>query len=160
MVSWVPLDAAATVMLDICQRTTMSLPLVAHIVHPRPILWSEIMTNFAQVLNETTGKKLPPLSFYEWNEKVLQKIALCDRKLVHRSFPTNKLQTSLNTMAKTDQELRGGYVPMGGFEAFGLPRLATTVCEQYSSTLRDLPTLDCGDVIRWVHYWQRIGSLL
>jgi hypothetical protein len=148
-------------MLDMCKYTIARLPPVAHVAHPRPVSWSEILTKLTRAIKDDIGKELSFVLFHEWNEKVLRAAASCDPELVHRRFPTIKLQTLFNGMAKVDQELREQHrSDVGRFEAFGPPHLVTTVCEQLSSTFRDLPALGYDDVVYWVRYWKRVRLIV
>ncbi|CAE6515468.1 unnamed protein product [Rhizoctonia solani] len=91
-VSWVPLDMAAQALLDVCHYTTTELPSVAHIAHPQPSPWLELMTTVAQVVKVELGKELEFSPFDEWNRKVAETAVLYNNTTVHKQLPTVKLQ--------------------------------------------------------------------
>ncbi|KDN49451.1 hypothetical protein RSAG8_02153, partial [Rhizoctonia solani AG-8 WAC10335] len=155
-VSWVPLDVAAQALLDVCYHTALELPSVAHIAHPKPSSWPELMRTVVRVANVELGKELTFVSFDEWNRKVAEAAVLYDNRVVHKRLPTVKLQASIDGMATADREIRGSNNPgAGACEVFGAPSLNMVQCAQLSHVLRDLSALDFKDVSRWIHYWKR-----
>ncbi|KAF8610848.1 acetyl-CoA synthetase-like protein [Ceratobasidium sp. AG-I] len=155
-ISWLPLDAAATTLLDIC--SVGELPAVAHVVHPRPVQWSTMMASFAQVINNRTKKNLLLLPLEEWNEKVAQASATADVASKYQHFPSVKIQSTVDGMSQADQLARGLYeANPSETEAVGAPRLQTSISECLSSTLGSLPALDSCDVDSWLGYWERAG---
>lgn len=158
MVSWLPLDAAASTLLDICICSAAELPPVVHVVHPRPVQWSDIMTAFAQVIKAQTEQDLPLLPLEEWNKRVAQASAATDVTSRYQHFPSTKIQETVDGMSQADQVARGLYeTKVDETEAVGAPRLQTLISERLSSTLSSLPTLGHGDVAGWLAYWGRAG---
>ncbi|KAG8763161.1 hypothetical protein FRC11_005892 [Ceratobasidium sp. 423] len=104
-VSWVPLDVAAHALLDVCHHTT-ELPSVAHIAHPQPSSWLELMTTVVRVAKVELGKELELTRFDEWNRKVAETVVLYNNTIVHKRLPTVKLQASVDGMAKVDKSIR------------------------------------------------------
>ncbi|CAE6460182.1 unnamed protein product [Rhizoctonia solani] len=105
-VSWVPLDVAAQALLDVCNHTAIDLPSVAHIAHPQPSPWSELMKSVVEAAKVELGKDLKFISFYEWNRKVTETVTLHQNIDVHKWLPTVKLQASVDGMAEVDRAVR------------------------------------------------------
>lgn len=71
--------------------------------------------------------------------------------------PAIKLQAFFASQAASDKVAREG--GLKDREAAGLASLSTTKAQAASSTLRDLPPVDCEDVGRWVAYWRSKGFM-
>ncbi|CAE6355575.1 unnamed protein product [Rhizoctonia solani] len=123
-VSWVPLDVAARALLDVCYHTASELPSVAHIAHPQPSSWPDLMKTVVQVAKAELGIELTSIPFDEWNRKVIETAVLYNNRIVHKRLPTVKLQASIDGMAKVDREIRGNNDPVAStYEVFGAPSL-------------------------------------
>ncbi|CAE6425821.1 unnamed protein product [Rhizoctonia solani] len=130
-VSWVPLDAAAQALLDVCYHTSSELSSVAHIAHPQPSSWTGLMKIVAQVVRDELEKELTFVSFDEWNTKVAETAVLYDDCVVHKRFPTFKLQASIDGMAKVDKDIRGSSDPgADAYEVFEMDDAWTKTSEQ------------------------------
>ncbi|KAG8748024.1 hypothetical protein FRC10_009776 [Ceratobasidium sp. 414] len=157
-VSWIPLDAAAKTLLDVCQVPPKDFPSVVHVVHPRPVQWSSIMRAFVQTTKALVGQDLSLLPFGEWNQVVAQAASSCNPTSAHQRFPSTAIQATFDAVSQADaltRELRG--VSSVEVEALGAPRLQTSVCASLSPTLGSIPALGNDNVARWMSYWENVG---
>ncbi|KAI0327462.1 NAD(P)-binding protein, partial [Cubamyces sp. BRFM 1775] len=117
---------------------------VLHLVHPRPIPWSDIIAPIASQLN------VPLVPFAEWLAK-LQKSAEADTglsvELMEKNPALRLLAFFTNVVLSPERE------PMGGVY------LSTQRSTAASSTLARLTALNEGCVKRWLDEWKKSGFL-
>ncbi|QRW09275.1 AMP binding enzyme [Ceratobasidium sp. AG-Ba] len=157
--SWVPLDDAATTVIDTCLYRDTLLPPVIHCAHPRPIPWSQVVTMFSHALQERRGKQLELVPLAEWNTKVVAAasgVNSADESF--RRYPSTKIQTTVDAMVHSDEQVRTG-TPVANeqFEVAGMARLSTKKAEVLSETLRNARQLGKEHVAAWVAYWEKHG---
>lgn len=156
MTSWIPLDAAAKTLLEVC--SAKHLPPVVHIVHPRPIRWSALMEGFGKVFGLLSGKELSLVPFSNWNRMVVQAASSLDHVSARRRFPSTMMQTIFDTIARSDTLARNrSGIDFEEIQALGVPRLETCICTSQSPTMESIQPLGEEDVASWMRYWSSAG---
>ena len=130
-VSWLSTDVAAQVVFEVAMAE--SLPAIAHIVHLRPLEWSEVIGPIA----ESIGVQVVP--YDKW-------IAEVGKELDIAKNPAIKLLAYYK--AKTPTEGPAGKVV-----------IETEKTAALSPTLVTLPKLGREDFNRWISYWREQGLL-
>lgn len=159
-ITWIPLDVAATTLIDVCLYRDTLLPPVIHCAHPSPIPWTKAMSIFAEVLKyQTGGKTLPIVLFSEWNAKVTAAAAASPSPdEAFRRFPSTKIQGTVDGMNRADEEVRKLGREVGvEVEAGGMARMSTTKTEGLSATFRNTEALGETHIGKWVGYWEKCG---
>src|SRR5947208_748374 len=107
-ITWIPLDVAATTIIDACLYRDGLLSPVIHCAHPSPISWTKAMSIFADVLKSRSGgKTLPLVPFSEWNAKVAAAAASASSPdEAFKRFPSTKIQGTIDGMNHADEEVR------------------------------------------------------
>ncbi|QRV80473.1 acetyl-CoA synthetase-like protein [Ceratobasidium sp. AG-Ba] len=161
-ISWIPLDDAATTVIDACLSREALLPPVIHCAHPRPIPWSRVMRMFSHIFEEGGNKRLELMPLAEWNQKVVEAasaISLADEAF--KRYPSTKIQTTIDGMTHSDQQVRGTGSPLDDeFEAGGMARMSTTKAVGLSKALEKVGPLSQEHVRAWVAYWEERGLFL
>ncbi|QRV95000.1 AMP binding enzyme [Ceratobasidium sp. AG-Ba] len=161
-VSWTPLDDAANTVIDACLSREALLSPVIHCAHPRPVPWSRMMRMFSHIFEERGNKRLGLMPLAEWNQKVVEAasaISLADEAF--KRYPSTKIQTTVDGMTHSDEQVRGAGAPMDGeFEAGGMARMSTTKAVGLSKALEKVEPLSEEHVRAWVVYWKERGLFL
>ncbi|KAG8720020.1 hypothetical protein FRC08_001379 [Ceratobasidium sp. 394] len=157
-VAWIPLDAAAKTLLDVCQVPLKDFPPIVHVVHPRPVQWSNIMRAFAQAAKAHFGQELSFQPLGKWNQMVAQAASSCDPISARQRFPSTAIQATFDIISQADALTRElyGVLPVE-VEALGVPCLQTSVCASLSPTLNSVLILGDDYVARWMSYWENVG---
>ncbi|PBK69900.1 hypothetical protein ARMSODRAFT_974971 [Armillaria solidipes] len=129
-VSWLPVHIAAQLLVDHIDNSTP----IMHLVHPKPVSWSTLARFASQELN------VKLVSFSHWLE------ALENSALDATVLPAMRILPHYKRCAKT--------TGLRNREAFGLPRLSTTLTQEAS-----IPPLDENEVRNWVQYWREAKML-
>ncbi|KAK0499792.1 hypothetical protein EDD18DRAFT_1460649 [Armillaria luteobubalina] len=131
-VSWLPVHIAAQLLVNHINNSNS----IMHLVHPKPVLWSPLARFASQELN------VKLVSFTHWLE------ALENSALDATVLPAMRLLPHYKHTAKIiGRSLRNR-------EAFGLPRLSTTLTQDTS-----IPSLDENEVRNWMQYWCDVKML-
>ncbi|KAG8734879.1 hypothetical protein FRC10_011339 [Ceratobasidium sp. 414] len=159
-VSWLPLTVAARSILDIATFCGGFMPPVVQLSHPYPVKWACVFAMFAEALKTWSGGNqiLPIVPFNEWNEHV-KRAALTfegSQRDRYRHFPSMRVQSMMEAIARADEELRSRGVEVG-IEAGGPPCLDTTEAVRVSETLRNISQISQEHVEKWVGYWVKMG---
>ncbi|KAF9012818.1 acetyl-CoA synthetase-like protein [Hymenopellis radicata] len=128
-VSWIAVSDAATIIAD-----NLDVPAATyHVVHPRPIPWS----NLSKAVSEELGVML--VSYAEWLDLMLRsrEETVAGRKLL--PFFEGSAQA----------------LHYDNRDAFGMPHIALSSALK----VRDISLLNEADVRRWIAYWRRVGNL-
>ncbi|KAI0058351.1 acetyl-CoA synthetase-like protein [Artomyces pyxidatus] len=130
LISWVPVDVAASALLDMlgCQEP------VLHLVHPNPVGWSVLSDAASAIL------KAPSIPYDDWVAKLQH---------AHQASTSSHALTA-NPALKLFDFFSNWNVSC---------RLDTTRATDVSHTLKTAERLDRQDVERWMTYWQGIGFL-
>ncbi|CAE6440846.1 unnamed protein product [Rhizoctonia solani] len=158
VVSWLPLDVAATSIIDTCVARDIDLPLVVHVSHPRPVPWMDILEALSKAIASRTGSNLPIIHFDEWNKALTRTSASLGelKRKRYAMFPITRIKNLLNRAVQVDNELRSAKSTTGA-EFSGLVSLDTTVAESLSEALRSTPQLGAEHVDKWIRYWESTG---
>ncbi|KAF8320371.1 acetyl-CoA synthetase-like protein [Clavulina sp. PMI_390] len=153
-VSWIPVDAAATAVLD--AATAARPEKVFHIYHPRPMPWKAILEAAANALAMSEdGKTLPLVPFSEWQARL--EVSRPDN---FDKIPGVKLLPFYRGMATGDAANRQLAAEVcGQREAFGVVRMATDKMRRVSPTLDRLNAISVKDVQHWIEHWRSVGFL-
>lgn len=130
-ISWVPVDVAASALLEMAGSPEPIL----HLVHPRPVNWSV----FSDASSAALGIHSVP--YEEWIGKVRKSSALAP--LSATALVDNPVLHLLDIMS----EMKGDNVP-------SVDRALTV-----SRTLREVKKLEEQDVILWISYWRSRGFI-
>ncbi|KAL0572747.1 hypothetical protein V5O48_009211, partial [Marasmius crinis-equi] len=146
VVSWIPLDVAGKVVVDLLDapRDSSQTPTIFHLVHPNPVPWTSLARSFSQKLG------LSLVSYTEW-------LRLLEESSTGPAFESLNAVTLLdfykNAGKKADQK---------DCEAFGMPILDVARAVKASGVLGDerLTQLGEKDVSQWLEYWESVGLVL
>ncbi|KAG2036041.1 L-aminoadipate-semialdehyde dehydrogenase [Suillus americanus] len=138
-VSWLPVDYAAKVILDLVNIPLQQLPLgecpVWNVIHPKLVPWTSILSSL-----QDSGLKFKALPRHEWMK------ALRASPVDEVNNPSRKLLTFFEN--KYGQEEPTTRYP-----------LLTVETEKASKNLRSAPIADVGLVGKWVAAWRETGFL-
>ncbi|KAJ7665037.1 acetyl-CoA synthetase-like protein [Mycena polygramma] len=129
-ISWIPLDVAASVLLDISANGATDG--VFHLVHPSPAHWS----TFSNTAAKTLG--VPSIPYRPWVD-MLQRAGATDPRVVHSNPALRLVDFFVNYR--------------------GAPLLSTERTLSISPTLRITKQLTGEDVERWILNWRKTGFL-
>ncbi|KAJ8094467.1 hypothetical protein PM082_010901 [Marasmius tenuissimus] len=147
VVSWIPLDVAGKVFVDLLDAPSggsRETPAIFHLVHPNPVPWTSLARSFGQKLG------ISLVSYTEW-------LRLLEKSSTSPPFESLNAITLLdfykNVSKKADRK---------DCEAFGMPILDVTRAVEASGVLGDerLAQLGEKDVSRWLEYWRSVGAVL
>ncbi|KAK0483762.1 hypothetical protein IW261DRAFT_1332931 [Armillaria novae-zelandiae] len=127
VISWVPVHMAAQTIVDFVDRREYFI----HLVHPQPVLWSDI----ASVISVELNVKLVP--YTQWLEELEKS------NLDVAALPATHLLPHYRHFGKTAN--------FKNREAFGVPSIA----------VGDMvfPQIGREDAERWLTYWRSVGLL-
>lgn len=132
--SWVPVDVAATTLLDMVGSTEP----VLHLVHPHPVPWAVISSTSSTLLN------IPIVPYDQWLSML--KDAARDTQSDSDAVKHNPALLLLEFFEK-DLPAETGLV------------IDTGKAVVVSETLRDARKMGGGDVEMWIGYWAEKGFL-
>ncbi|KAJ2919461.1 hypothetical protein MD484_g949, partial [Candolleomyces efflorescens] len=142
LISWFPVHTAASALTDI---RACSEPFV-HFVHPAPIPWNDMVELLSEAL------LVPQVPYHDWLTKLEACQSMSQSEI--EANPALKLLEFYQSVSKLP--------PVSDYgEAFGFPRLSTTLAAQRARSLHPpiLQPLDRKDVAAWLVYWKSIGFL-
>ncbi|THH31711.1 hypothetical protein EUX98_g2485 [Antrodiella citrinella] len=136
-VSWVPASAVAKVILEMRDSPYPFL----HLAHPRPVLWSTIITPIAESLN------LPLKPYDEWLASL------------HRSGDHLDAQQEVDVMGDNPALRILGFFNQASVgqergEVMDMREMDMSRAKEVAPTLGDLPQLSEADVESWLAYWR------
>jgi len=144
-VSWLPINVAARVIIEILDSDVQ----VLNLCHPRPVPWNDLMEPIAALL------QIPLVPFQEWLSSLESQISA--RQLTKEqaeSVPALRLFNFFSTGKSPDKDLT---------ESSGLqPRVSLAEATRVSQTLRNpetIPPLCAEEARNWVRYWRNIGFI-
>ncbi|KZV91528.1 hypothetical protein EXIGLDRAFT_769873, partial [Exidia glandulosa HHB12029] len=134
-VSWIPLASAATAITDIVLAPELEKAQVLHLIHPRPVQWSTLMTHL--------GPNVKTEDFTSWVRR------LEDGNLNEMVKPALRLLDFFRDMRDRAQ---GGKEKEkeGAYDGFMVPRLDMSRMLAVSPSLRNLAPLGEEDVRSWL----------
>ncbi|KAF8520979.1 acetyl-CoA synthetase-like protein [Gautieria morchelliformis] len=139
-VAWIPLDVAAASLVEMRNVDHGHL----HLVHPKPVEWSDIFMTAANIL------QLPLIPYTEWLSRL---------EALHRSgtdhIDSNPALRLLDFFRTGSELLPDG---SGRYQRF-TPSLQSSYACQVSATLANVDCLDKQCIEQWVGYWRGVGFL-
>lgn len=136
---------------------------IVHLLHPHPVLWSDIFIPISSALG------LPLVSYAEW----LKQLESCrkngsepDEVELMKKVPALKLLEFFRGLSVQNEVAMNGHASdrvlnqkkASGTEGFGIPALSMQNALNASPTLADpnLGKLDVRDAMRWLSYWHML----
>ncbi|TFK33796.1 acetyl-CoA synthetase-like protein [Crucibulum laeve] len=156
-ISWVPMNAAAQVILDVAFSGYVP-PIALNLVHPTPIPWKDMIRSVRNAvinLNDLGTESLPLVPFDVWWEQLGEVSTESRDENLHIRMPAIKILPFFRKMVETEREMsvHGRHKSESGY----LPDLSTKKLETISKKLRNLAPLVPVDAERWVTYWNEIN---
>ncbi|TFK33802.1 acetyl-CoA synthetase-like protein [Crucibulum laeve] len=156
VISWLPMDAAAQVILDVGYSMD-SPPVALNLVHPKPVSWKWIITEIKRAMASSislTAGAIPFIPFREWFANLENHARNASQEDL-KHIPAIKLLDFFRNMAKAEDDiLKEGRIDS---ESGGLAILRTNKMQSISSTLEELLPICAEDAQRWVAYWKSVG---
>ncbi|TFY63083.1 hypothetical protein EVJ58_g3467 [Rhodofomes roseus] len=149
VVSWVPMDAVARVVVDVVLGR--EAPELINVVHPRPVEWSAVFGAMQAELS------LEYLRVASGEDRTFTSVMSAPYVLIPSCQPGIKLLDYYRTVIHAEAQAKRDGVD--GCEAGGLPFFETSKACSVSKTLAELPPLGAQDARAWVIYWKSIGFL-
>lgn len=147
MISWVPLDLASRVIVDLRDSTSS----IVHLVHPKPISWSD----FARTVSSELHVPLVPYS--EWLRLLGERTLSPDNDSgAEEALPAAKILSFFRQAASGMEDSRDGK------EAMGLATLDISRAMSESVTMRndgEMRKIGVEEVKLWLENWIRQGYL-
>lgn len=148
MVSWLPVNLAASAIIDMQDTFNETL----HVIHPRPVPWSKVMEPIASMLG------VPLVPYAEWfarlqhsGRDINSPLALDEH--LHGSISALKLVDFYRLGLKTPSQ-------RANTESMGLlPKVAFEKGVLTSASLKNAPEISVDEVEKWIEYWRTIGFL-
>jgi len=141
LVSFVPLHAAATALLELRHASGI----FAHLVHPRPVPWRRIIEYVAAIID------IPVIPYDEWLRRL--EASPKTSEALHNNPALHLLDFYYASRAPKDRS------DLSRREAMGLSLFETRQTVVDAPTLKDLAQLDMEEVSRWIDYWKSKGAL-
>ncbi|KIJ53832.1 hypothetical protein M422DRAFT_154911 [Sphaerobolus stellatus SS14] len=153
LVSWIPLDLTAHVMVDFCDSQPETPTTVAHLVHPNPVSLSLIMEVIADDFT------VPTIPYNQWLQHLE---ALKEGNSGAGESAAVKLQTEVPALRLL--EIFRGIGKMEGVpsrETLGFLCLDITKALSLSTTLANPEVRKLGgtEVRAWLQYWKGAGMI-
>jgi hypothetical protein len=148
-VSWIPLDIAAKILVEM---RNSSEPLV-HLANPHPIPWNTVFERIASTLNVD----LVPYSI--WLARLESKRLEFEREATTK-FGGSGGNARKNTVFQLlDIFYRVVHVHSDPEAEALLPRVSTEVAERVVPSLTCIRQLSIEDVDKWMLYWKDVGLI-
>lgn len=148
IVSWIPLDIASRVLIELRDSNS---PFV-HLVHPRPAPWSVLADTVSSAL------RIPLVLYSEWLGRLEESGSIqSEDHDIEESLPAAKILPFFRQAAR---EMEGS--EKGGEEAMGLATLDISKARKESATMRDgteVREIGRNEVLLWLEDWRRRGFL-
>lgn len=147
MCAWIPLDIAASAMLDFRNADVMTQ--TVHLMHPRPVPSHSIFSLMAKSL----GVNLVP--YDEWLSKIEEKAT------ESVGLPTT-LSDAIPALKLLEFFRAGSYCEKQGLDPIGIPLMDNLEAYRVSPALRNAFHTKLGeeDVKLWYEYWANVGFIV
>ncbi|KAF9000302.1 hypothetical protein BDQ17DRAFT_1427302 [Cyathus striatus] len=155
-ISWLPMDVVAQCILDLA-FSFETLPVAVNLVHPRPLLWTDMFSYIRQDLIDILHIKQNALAFvpfHDWVSRLEERSNNISEDNL-RKLPAIKVLDFFRKIAYGNKELHANGTK--SMESGGLTAFATDKARRFSPTLRGLHELDSRDSQRWIKYWCNLG---
>ncbi|KAJ3877582.1 putative aminoadipate reductase [Lentinula edodes] len=150
VVSWVPMDAVTSTVLDTAFLKDRA-PIAVNVVHPRPISWSVVMQNIRHALVREKSLSPEDLTLIPFQQWVLELEKHVDSS--SDDLPALKLLNFFQLQASADDRIKETQAG----ESLGLTPLNIENAERISQTMKNLEALEASIAEKWVKYWVRSG---
>jgi thioester reductase-like protein len=154
VISWIPPNAVAEVIVHFGLSEGGSPPAVVNLVHPHPIAWSQMIRDVRSVIitvKNLDTDALPLVPFRTWAEALENFAGVAG---IENEVPAAKIIDFFQRMAQEDERNKSGRKDV---EAVGMTCLATDYIQRLSSRIHNLTPISGRDAERWVRYWERSG---
>ncbi|TFY82997.1 hypothetical protein EWM64_g1012 [Hericium alpestre] len=145
-ISWIQGDLAAAAVVDMRDSPFN----IVHLVHPRPVSWSNVFRHFSSALD------LPLVPYTDW-------LARLDKSAEGVSPLTDTNDFKSNPALRLLDWFHSAWNDhgTGASEALGFPKLQTINAIKSSPMLADEHVARIGekDVFQWVDYWKAVGFI-
>ncbi|KAG6878148.1 hypothetical protein C0993_011566 [Termitomyces sp. T159_Od127] len=174
LASWLYAETISAAIVDLAlSKLSTPLPRALNLVHPRPVLQSDITRSIAKAVANILGHDLKLVPFRQWLsilEKLAEDATVGETWVdIVRTFSNSKwanektfFQPAIKLLeffrryanAEADDSATQS-------EAGGLPRLSTEKVQRISQFMRseNLQQIGDNDAMLWVSYWQSIGFI-
>ncbi|KAF5378436.1 hypothetical protein D9757_011141 [Collybiopsis confluens] len=174
VVSWVPVDKMAAILLEITMHSgnTLLLNGVLNVAHPKPVTWTSIVHKMQKILQSDflsmTGENaIEVIPFIDWIDalEVAVKSSDAGSGIIRATerYPAFALLERLRHFAKSSPPVEIKSTNELETECGGLPALSLNGALMASSSMRELLADDqvLGDhhVQSWIQYWQKVDFL-
>ncbi|THV08176.1 acetyl-CoA synthetase-like protein [Dendrothele bispora CBS 962.96] len=138
-ISWIPADLVARAFRDF-----LDTPIFVHLIHPRPVRWSDLARTIGSKLN------VDVVPFTTWIKK-LEQVGKKDKNAEEKISALRILPSYQGMAAKYS----GSHEQTELEEAFGMTLIGNENAKRLSKTLADpdAPQLGQEDLMRWLAYW-------
>jgi len=152
-ISWVPMDVAAQVLMEMLDTDA----LVLHLVHSHPVQWSSLFEPAARML----GLRL--VSYAEWLAKLEGSVSELSSKDAAENAEENPALTLIDFFRNSAPASEGNTKSNGSpsreeknnvSEAMGLRRLSLEKALGVSTTLKTCLPLSVEDMSKWLKCWK------
>ncbi|EIW80016.1 hypothetical protein CONPUDRAFT_126465 [Coniophora puteana RWD-64-598 SS2] len=152
--SWIPVSAAASVLVDLTLSSSKPKDSIVHLVHPQPVMFSSLASRFASTLD------VPLVTYDAW----LSKLAALsdDASSIPRVQPNGDGNDYSSIRAlQLLPYFRGLALNADSGDSFGLPSLDCSQLKLCSKVVlsTEMESLGQADVVKWVVYWRQVGLL-
>ncbi|EIW80018.1 acetyl-CoA synthetase-like protein [Coniophora puteana RWD-64-598 SS2] len=152
--SWIPISAAASVLVDLTLSSSKPKDSIVHLVHPQPVIFSSLASHFASMLD------VPLVTYDAW----LSKLAALsdDASSIPRVQPNGDGNDYSSIRAlQLLPYFRGLASNADSGDSFGLPSLDCSQLKLCSKAdlSTEMESLGQADVVKWVAYWRQVGLL-
>ncbi|KAF7794887.1 hypothetical protein EIP86_006030 [Pleurotus ostreatoroseus] len=151
-VSWIPMDALSSAVVDVI-LTTGPLPRLLNVIHPHPVAWRDIFN----AINKASGASLPFVPYSEWLTRLEEVATQETSQEVFEQIPAIKILTFFRALNVFSERART--VPEEEIEAGGAAPFDTELLRKFSSSVRGLSALDGAYAEKWMGYWKQVGFL-
>ncbi|TFY76506.1 hypothetical protein EWM64_g7507 [Hericium alpestre] len=145
-VSWVPAELAAAAVSEMRNSPFRTV----HLVHPRPVTWSDVAKSWGKALN------IPVIPYTEW-------LARLDKSAESVSPFTDTNDFRVNPALRLLDWYHSAWSDTAVYttEAMGFPKLLTDNAVKSSPSLaaKDVHRIGERDVFQWVDYWKSVGFI-
>ncbi|KAJ6575613.1 putative aminoadipate reductase [Mycena vulgaris] len=154
LVSWIDFETVAQAILDVAftpLEISERLPTVMNLVHPRPVSWNSVISNFRDVLlkNSAGSINLRLVDFQEWYKEL--EVSEAREGYAKENLPGLKLLTFFRHLANSSVGYAGSQ--FGGI-VFAIDKI-----QVLSPAVRDVSSITKENVEAWVNYWNASGFL-
>ncbi|KAF5371510.1 hypothetical protein D9615_009619 [Tricholomella constricta] len=155
LVSWLPMDAVAAVIVDVALGSVIP-PVALNVVHPRPVEWKQVITSIQVAIKDVLGRDLEVVPFSEWLSAVEARAGNATAETLD-IIPAVKLLDFFRGVSQANDKIVESKAK--GVEIGGLATFATDTMARVSGVMGGLRQIGKGDAQLWVKYWREVDFL-